>query len=774
MDVFETEEKNCLRHSWNVLPGSRIEASKIILPVGALITPLREIPDLQVLNYNPVVCSHCHGILNPCCRVDFMNKMWVCPLCQTVNKFPMSYMGISEQALPAELYPQYTTVEYRLNKPNAPPPVFLYVIDTCLPEDELTILKDSIQMSFNLLPENAIIGLITFGTTVQVYELGYSECSKAFVFRGDKAPTFDQVQDQLGLRPNFAAQKVVSTGNISMNNPMKPQQQNSPSSLVQSRFLLPLSECEINLTSIVEELQCDPWPVKSNRRSKRCTGVALSIAVSLLECSFSGFGARILTFIGGPCTLGEGTVVGLDLKEQIRLHNDLRAGKAPHFKAATQFFNGLTQRLIQNGHVVDIFAANLDQVGALEMKSCCENTGGYLILTDTFDNPIYKESLKRFFKMGAPTGEDQISHLQMAFNATLEVQCSPEIKICGAIGPITSMNTKSHHVSEVELGYGQTNAWKINALNPNTTIAIYYDIVNQQANPGNTNFRYFQYVTAYQHASGQYRLRVTTQALPWVQPGQWLEIAQGFDQQAAAVLVSRLSVFKAETEYLFDVLRWLDRSLIKWVAKFGQYSQNNPDSLALAPHMSMYPQFMYHLRRSQFLRVFNSSPDETTFFRLLLNRENTNNSIIMIQPTLHCYSFNAPPHPVPLDSLSVKSDVILLLDTFFCVLIHYGETIAQWRDAGYADQPKFENFKKLLELPKADAEELIKDRFPYPRYLECDEGGSQARFLIAKINPSTTHHNQAYGDGQATVVLTDDASMQTFMQSLKKLAVSPQ
>jgi protein transport protein SEC23 len=244
-----------------------------------------------------------------------MNKMWVCPLCQTVNKFPMSYMGISEQALPAELYPQYTTVEYRLNKPNAPPPVFLYVIDTCLPDDELTILKDSIQMSFNLLPENAIIGLITFGTTVQVYELGYSECSKAFVFRGDKAPTFDQVQDQLGLRPNFAAQKVVPSSNISMNNPMKPQQQNSPSSLVQSRFLLPLSECEINLTSIVEELQCDPWPVKSNRRSKRCTGVALSIAVSLLECSFSGFGARILAFIGGPCTLGEGTVVALDLKE---------------------------------------------------------------------------------------------------------------------------------------------------------------------------------------------------------------------------------------------------------------------------------------------------------------------------------------------------------------------------------------------------------------------------------------------------------------------------
>jgi protein transport protein SEC23 len=696
--------------------------------------------------------------------VDYINKIWVCPLCQTVNKFPVNYMGISEQNRPAELYLQCSTVEYCLTKPFASQPVFLFLIDTCLPEDELETLKDSIQMSLNLLPQNAVVGLITYGTTVQVYELGYSECSKAFVFRGDKGPTFDQVQDQLGLRPSFTQRGAVTDPQLLQ----QQQQQNSTRSIVQSRFLLPLSDCELSITSIIEELQVDPWPVKGNRRSKRCTGIALSIAVSLLECSFANEGARILTFIGGPCTLGDGTVVGLDHKEQIRLHNDLRAGKAPFFKAATQFYNTLTQRLIQNGHVVDIFAANLDQVGILEMKSCCENTGGALVLTDTFDNPIYKESFKRFFK----TGQDD--NLQMAFNATLEIQTSPEVKICGAIGPVTSMNMKSPHVAEIELGYGQTNAWKINALTPNTTIAVYYDIVNQQANTGAASYRYFQYVTAYQHASGQYRLRVTTQALPWVQTGQWLDIANAFDQNAMAVLIARLAVFKAETEYLFDVLRWIDRSLIKWVGKFGQYRQDDPDSLQLPPHMSMLPQFMYHLRRSQFLRVFNSSPDETAFFRLTLNRENTYNCIIMIQPTLHSYSFSAPPQAVPLDSLSVRSDVILLLDTFFSVLIHYGETIAQWRDAGYAEQPSYANFKKLLELPKKDAEELMRERFPYPRYVETDEGGSQARFLIAKINPSTTHHNQAYGDGSNTVVITDDASLQTFMLSLKKFAATGQ
>ena len=54
-----------------------------------------------------------------------------------------------------------------------------------------------------------------------------------------------------------------------------------------------------------------------------------------------------------------------------------------------------------------------------------------------------------------------------------------------------------------------------------------------------------------------------------------------------------------------------------------------------------------------------------------------NNSLIMIQPTLMSYTFDVPPQPVLLDSVSIKPDVILLLDTFFHILIFHGETVAQ-------------------------------------------------------------------------------------------------
>lgn len=82
---------------------------------------------------------------------------------------------------------------------------------------------------------------------------------------------------------------------------------------------------------------------------------------------------------------------------------------------------------------------------------------------------------------------------------------------------------------------------------------------------------------------------------------------------------------------------------------------------------------MFHLRRSQFLQYFNNSPDETAFYRHYLNKEDVTNSLIMIQPILYSYSFHGPPEPVLLDSSSIQPDTILLLDTYFLILIYNGE-----------------------------------------------------------------------------------------------------
>lgn len=223
-------------------------------------------------------------------------------------------------------------------------------------------------------------------------------------------------------------------------------------------------------------------------------------------------------------------------------------------------------------------------------------------------------------------------------------------------------------------------------------------------------------------------------------------ISAGFDQEAAAVIMARTVVYRAESDDGPDVLRWVDRQLIRLCQKFGEYSKDDPNSFRLAENFSLFPQFLYHLRRSQFLQVFNNSPDETTFYRHMLMREDLTQSLIMIQPILYSYSFNGPPEPVLLDTSSIQPDRILLMDTFFQILIFHGETIAQWRALKYQDMPEYENFKQLLQAPVDDAQEILSTRFPMPRYIDTEQGGSQARFLLSKVNPSQTHNNMyAYG-----------------------------
>ena len=56
-----------------------------------------------------------------------------------------------------------------------------------------------------------------------------------------------------------------------------------PASGPAGRFLMPVSEAEFHLTSILEALAKDPWPVASDKRALRCTGVALGVAVGILE-----------------------------------------------------------------------------------------------------------------------------------------------------------------------------------------------------------------------------------------------------------------------------------------------------------------------------------------------------------------------------------------------------------------------------------------------------------------------------------------------------------
>lgn len=501
--IQQNEDRDGVRLTWNVWPSSRLDAGRLVVPLSCLYQPIKERPDLPQIQYEPVLCTrgNCRAILNPFCQVDYRAKLWVCIFCVQRNPLPPQYAAITEQHQPAELIPSFSTIEYTITRAACLPPVFLLVVDTCMDEEELAALKDSLQMSLSLLPPNALIGLITFGKMVQVHELGTDGCSKSYVFRGTKDFTAKQVQEMLGIGRG-------SNAGAAQMNPQQPKAAPIPPA---NRFLQPIHKCDMALTDLLGELQRDPWPVPQGKRYLRSSGAALSIAVGLLECTYPNTGARIMSFIGGPCSQGPGQVVDDELKHPIRSHHDIQKDNAKYIKKGTKHYDALAMRAATNGHCVDIYSCALDQTGLLEMKQLCNSTGGHMVMGDSFNSSLFKQTFQRVF------ARDQKNDLKMAFNAIVEVKCSRELKIEGGIGSCVSLNVKNASVSENEIGLGNTVQWKVCSVNPSTTMAFFFEVANQHSAPIPQGGRgYLQFITQYQHSNGQRRIRVTTLARKYV------------------------------------------------------------------------------------------------------------------------------------------------------------------------------------------------------------------------------------------------------------------
>lgn len=131
--------------------------------------------------------------------------------------------------------------------------------------------------------------------------------------------------------------------------------------------------------------------------------------VSLTIC----FGQLQLRLVLGSPRVWHANLIlvgGLDVQ-------DLVKEAAPHYKKAKKFYENIAKQLVAQGHALDVFACSLDQVGLSEMKVPVEATGGLVVQTDTFHNPVFKESMKRIFA----SSEDP-SSLRLASNATFEAR----------------------------------------------------------------------------------------------------------------------------------------------------------------------------------------------------------------------------------------------------------------------------------------------------------------------------------------------------------------
>jgi Sec23/Sec24 zinc finger len=104
------EELDGISFSWNTWPTTRIEASRIIVPIGAIYTPLKvRGPELPPVEYPPVQCK-CKAILNPFCGIDINSKTWTCQVSAPCR--PRSLVVLSFTSAPPCVLFQHSAWEY--------------------------------------------------------------------------------------------------------------------------------------------------------------------------------------------------------------------------------------------------------------------------------------------------------------------------------------------------------------------------------------------------------------------------------------------------------------------------------------------------------------------------------------------------------------------------------------------------------------------------------------------------------------------------------------
>lgn len=696
--IREIEKNDGVRLTWNVWGTKGEEAAKV--PLACLYNVHQE---TGVLECEPIFCVSCKSVLNFYCSIDFGRQSWSCVICNTSNGLPSHARDISPENLLPELSEDNSTVEYVLSKEALFPPIFFFVVDICtFDEERHELLKKALETTFERIPEECLVGFIRFGTNIELLELNSTKPNKVYLFSG-KTEYQNKVISSLDVTGKGAAALV-------------------------GRFLMRKYECKEYVENIISSLGRDPFPVLSAYKPIRCTGAALSLAVSLLEANFPNSAVKYLLFTQGPCTFGPGTVTAIKYKEKGK--NDF-VEEDTYSSSAQKYYTQLGSRMCELGHSVDILSVTIEDIGINFMERLTSITGGMLIMAQDFDSHIYTSSCEKIM-------QSRGGILTQGFNAKVVVKTSKNVKFNGVLG----------------MGKSSSQGWRLGAIFPSTNITL---LLSQTQEAVHQDFGYVQVITQYQRSDRKLVVRVTTFARMFSDIRD--DVINGFDQEAVAVFQARFLLMK-KYEEVKDCERMIDKNLIRFAKSFGKYSKGQPASLVLPEAMAYYPNFMFFFKRSLLVQTENVSVDESVYFKNLLYRERVADALKLIKPTLISYNYETGVSPVELDSKSLQPDVILVLDTFHNVVIWRGGYVSLWIKEGYHEQEEYASLKAIIDQSKELADDLCQ-RLPTPQFCITEENKSQQRILHHYVNPSASG-----------TVITENISFDKFFEALSKVVVS--
>ncbi|KAL6120768.1 hypothetical protein NUSPORA_02450 [Nucleospora cyclopteri] len=655
--TFKTiEESDGIRLTWNAFSPSTTRTE--IVPIACLYNLHQP---CNVLEYEPIICQKCQAIFCPFAVVDYGNFTWTCPFCGGRSHLPKD---IDLENIP-EL--NESTVEYVLSRNTAFPPVFVFIIDTCTYDEERhELMIKSVEQAFDALPADSMVGIVLYGTNINLYSFTDEHIKTIYQYSGEVAYEKSNIKGIEDIR----------------------------------QFLVKKEDRINDILKVISGLKKDPFPVPDGFRPNRCTGSAISFALSFMEGPFAENPVKYTVFTQGPCTYGPGRISPLEISSDEKIN----------MSKSAEFYDALGQRMNDSGHSIDIIAATIADIGLDQMKALISETGGAIILAQDFEERIISKSIEMLYR-------SRETALEMEFNVKMQVKTSPNLTFKNFMGE----------------GKARGSGWKVGCVLPNSNMTFLFE-ANEKSKPN--SFAYVQLISQYQRSDRKIITKVTTFSRMFTSDRN--QLAQSFDQEAACIAQSRIFCLQPY-ENIFDLETAIDKHLIRFTRRYGTWERNNQSSVVMPDTMSYYSNFMFFFRRSFVIQKDGISADESQYFKMLLFKLPTNDALKIIKPTLISFHYQGDIQPVELDIESLNDECMLVLDSFHNVLLWNGMNVEVWKKQNLQEQSEYKFFKESIQEAQNYAKSLLEDRMPAPQYKETSAGKSQERILLTHISSSTSN-----------------------------------
>ena len=733
--------------------------------------------------------------MNPYIEIDHERSIWKCQFCHQKSFLPKVSTGpISNDSLPA-FAEQTISNDITTGFNGDVPESIVLVVDLYQHVDEVQedgsntsfgSLIESLLTALDKIKDGTLFALISFDESVHIHRPaipnGRISIAKDELFKEDNFNINDLFENEDTIGKVIARILPSGVGDL--------PKEASDSPLVSQGILVELSDATRDSVKLyIKALK----PTFTNLfKPPRSLGLCLYISSLLVSrLSFQNFKGKFLVFVSGPNTTEPGIILDPKKNNLFRLHSDIKElnDKLSNYSSSLKFFEMIS--FIANGLLlskafrilseittkttdfelnlstpkwsIDIFTGSLDQVGLYEMKRLFQNTNGDIFISSSFKDLQFKNQLEKCFETSTTS-----------YNATLTVLTSPRLKVRKLVGhcyhlPASYKDSEllqeniSDQLNSFDSKFKQhyfTNRWFWNSFKKaDNSLAIFFDIDGLRSFKDFTSkdpkSMYVQFQFKYWDPVAKlWKLRITTvckrTTLAIIDKKRELsanlinakiDMLQSFNAKTWTVLLARLMINKLDTNIGFDfegIVEEIDSVTVKLLNNFNKLIVEN---YQINENLKDLPSFIYNLRRNpQLINIFNSSPDETTYYHHWFMKMGQDLGIKVIQPLLYSTEYLKT---FPLDSSvleAIPNKSFLIMDSFFNVIIYYKYSDPEDKlKLHHSNNESLVSNEDIVELnvPKNYLQTALKvqQRSLVPKYIITQTNHSQARFLMSRLNP---------------------------------------